>query len=209
MSFNYPFAFCATGLNQLSTHPRPALASSPLPSLFLRFYVRALPATEVSAEYNAMEEEESLALHQEIDEGDDDEFEPESEPESDIEPLLDPEPDNSTIETAFAAMQLKPQVEVAEDEATRRRNRWEDESDNAASSESEPETEEEFDDGLTDANPGMGAGNKDLHYDPDVMFNQIVAYFDLSELAQKNGLEMPRGNVAEADKQWVISNGND
>lgn len=141
-----------------------------------------------------MEENGFPAVDQEN--GDDDKSEPEP------EPLLDPEPDNSTVETAFAAMKLKPEVEVADDEATKRRNRWEDNSDDAASSESEPETEsDESDDGLTDAKPGMGAGEEIIHYNPDVMFDKIVAYFDLSGLAQKNKLEMPRGTVEEGDKK--------
>jgi len=149
-----------------------------------------------------MEEDESPVIDQEEGDGDGDGDFDDHESEPEPEPLLNPEPETSAVQTAFAAMKLKREVEVADDEATKRRNEWEDASDDAASSDSEPETEEdEFEDVLTDAKPGMGAGEEVLHYNPDVMFDRIVAYFDLSSLAQKNGLEMPRGNVEEGDKK--------
>lgn len=144
------------------------------------------------------------------DENEEDDDDDEDEDAPPTPKLLEPEPDTSAVETAFAAMQLKPRMEIADDAATKARNQWDDDSEDAASSEDEPETEDDElegegtkseGEGLTDAKPGMGVGEGAAEYDPDVLFHKVVAYFDLSELAQRNGLEMPKGNVEEGDKK--------
>ncbi|ORY90116.1 ATP dependent DNA ligase domain-domain-containing protein [Leucosporidium creatinivorum] len=170
-----------------------------------RFYVRATPSTEASAEYNAMEDDGSPAA---ADLGSDEEEEEDDEPSPPEPELIDSKPDHAAIEAAFSALHIKPQEEV-ENEVTKARNEKEDASDYAASSDDdddddEPETEEEdFEEGFTGAGAGLGAGEGDVQFYGEDTFDQLVAYFDLSELAQANGLEMPKGNVEEGDKNLL------
>ena len=114
---------------------------------------------------------------------------------------------------------------ATEDPQAPPRERWHDEaSDDALSSDSgsEPATEDE-DDGLappmssagmdpvqtqvddlalTDSKPGLGAGEMAMEYDPEKLFDRLVAYFDTSSNAEINSLApsaTPQAEQVRAD----------
>ncbi|KAI5479349.1 DNA ligase [Pseudohyphozyma bogoriensis] len=188
--------------------------------LYKRFYVRALPETEQSIDYNR-DEEEDKKLAPELDvkeEIKDEEMEPKEEEEDDEDDEDEVMPPASSYRSGFTPRDVKnedsdggggttsedeiPEPDTEDDEVEVIQE--EEESKVAPVEELEDVKLEDVDpEALTDAKPGMGAGQGALEYDPDKPFEHFLCYFDTSANAVENELivsKEPSKTQESADK---------
>lgn len=165
-----------------------------------RFYVRALETTKQGDEYSQIEDDQK---------SDDPENESKAQ-EEDLKPAflsqsqpreVEPELEDDEGDTTDEGQSLSSDGEEEEgDDVFHNANRMDKHYESPFEDLSDVTLHDPM--ALTDAKPGMGAGLGEAHFDPDRPFAPLVGYFDTSENARLNQLELKSDSMqTAADKR--------
>lgn len=195
------------------------------PTFSRSFYVKATPATEASEEYLGAEDGDAGAML--VDDGHDYEQDDDNE-KQEYEVSAADKVYEDALDEQLRALNLRPVVEERTEENAQRAYRDELDRD-ALSSDDEPDTEDDdlvVSDGessgvapaphqgsgvenvkaevegmaLTDAKPGLGEQEGEFDVRGTGIFGSVVAYFDTSANAEKNGLVASSNVTGEQDR---------